>query len=67
MKLLWGVLASLGYIIREKSDQAQAGAEEKRKLREAEKLKKQEEKQKKLEEKLKREKEILGDAETEAE
>lgn len=57
------MLSSLSYLLREKSDKAKQEADEKRKLRAAEK-------QRKLEEKLKKEKELLhegGEGEAAAE
>lgn len=48
------MLSSLSYLLREKSDKAKQEADEKRKLRAAEK-------QRKLEEKLKKEKELLNE------
>lgn len=61
VKLSIGVFKSLGYILRDKNDRISRDAEQKRKLRAAEK-------QRKLEERLRREKELLeksgGDGET---
>lgn len=50
-KLTWRVVSSVGYLFRAKNDKLKAEAEEKRKLRAADK-------QRKLEEKLRREKEL---------
>lgn len=51
VKLTWRVVSSVGYLFRAKNDKLKAEAEEKRKLRAADK-------QRKLEEKLRREKEL---------
>ncbi|KAJ4416471.1 hypothetical protein N0V82_006736 [Gnomoniopsis sp. IMI 355080] len=56
-KLTWGVIASAGYLFRDKNDKLKRESEEKRKLRALEK-------QRKLEEKQRREKELLEKAET---
>lgn len=50
-KLTWRVVSSVGYLFRAKNDKLKAEAEEKRKMRAADK-------QRKLEEKLRREKEL---------
>lgn len=50
-RLTWRVVSSVGYLFRAKNDKLKAEAEEKRKMRAADK-------QKRLEEKLKREKEL---------
>lgn len=51
MRLTWRVVSSVGYLFRAKNDKLKAEAEEKRKMRAADK-------QRKLEEKLRREKEL---------
>lgn len=56
VKMSWGVVASLGYILRDKNNKLKRESEEKRKLRAAEK-------QRKAEEKAARERELLEKAE----
>lgn len=57
VKLSWGVVASVGYIFRDKNAKMKSEAEEKRKLRAIEK-------ERKVEEKKRREQELLEKAET---